>query len=87
MRIHEDAKVQKWVGERRGRPFAVVKAGEEFFHEGDRWVHRYRNIDRLANRYDEVITDPETGQVLREVHEPLTDHQDRGSARRDRPRS
>lgn len=41
-----------------------------------------RTINRRDNEYHEKVIDPETGEVLREVHEPLTKHRGRGAARR-----
>jgi hypothetical protein len=41
-----------------------------------------RVIDRENDKYYELITDSETGSILRECNEPLTQHVDRGSAKR-----
>jgi hypothetical protein len=41
-----------------------------------------RVINRVQDRYQERIVDVETGQVVREVDEPLTHHKSRGSARK-----
>jgi hypothetical protein len=41
-----------------------------------------RVVDRRNNRYFEEIEDPKTGEVVRRVDEPLSDHQGRGDARR-----
>ena len=41
-----------------------------------------RVINRAKNWYKELITDPETGEVVRHCEEPLTDHRDHGSARK-----
>jgi hypothetical protein len=60
------------------------KSGEEFHHDTQRWTVVSRAIDRDNDRYDEVITDAVTGEVLREIHEPLSQHRDHGSARPDR---
>ncbi|NTW90087.1 MAG: hypothetical protein HGB37_04245 [Candidatus Moranbacteria bacterium] len=40
-----------------------------------------RNIDRLQDRYDEVVKDYETKEIVHEVHEPLNDHFGHGSAK------
>ena len=44
----------------------------------------HRIIDRRHNRYYEKVHDPESREVIREVDEPLTDHQGRGDAKRRR---
>jgi len=41
-----------------------------------------RLIDKDANVYYEFVMDPETGEIVRKCHESLTDHVDRGSAKR-----
>jgi hypothetical protein len=50
-----------------------------------RWLTRV--IDRVRYRYREHITDVETGDVLRSVDEPLTEHVDRGSVRKGTPKT
>jgi len=41
-------------------------------------------VDRIRNRYYERIIDKESGEVVREVDEPLADHVGRGSAKKNR---
>src|SRR5260221_3076298 len=41
--------------------------------EGD-YVHKERIIDKDGNRYRELVQDKETGEVLRDVDEKLSDH-------------
>jgi hypothetical protein len=71
---------------RRGRTRRHWEAKSQSKHEvytldgKTYWIER--TIDRIAHEYHERIVDPETGQVVREVHEPLTEHHDRGSARK-----
>jgi len=48
-----------------------------------RWLRRV--FDRRNGRYYELVVDPQ-GNVVREVDEPLSAHQGRGSARRRRQR-
>lgn len=49
--------------------------------DDDRMRDEYRLIDKYRNEYHKVITDQETGEIVYECHERLTDHQGRGSAR------
>ena len=37
-------------------------------------VHKERIIDREKNEYHETVEDADTGEVIREVHEPLSQH-------------
>ena len=39
-------------------------------------------IDREADTYDETVTDPESGEIVHECHEPLSEHRGHGSAKR-----
>lgn len=59
-----------------------VIQGAEQSRDSGRWVEKSRLIDRDANRYSERITDLETGEVLRDCQEPLSQHQGHGSAKR-----
>jgi hypothetical protein len=40
-----------------------------------------RIIDRRNNRYQELVVDPQTGETVREVDEPLSEHRGHGSAK------
>lgn len=44
-------------------------------------MDKLRRIDRENDRYDEVVADPETGDIIHETHEPLSQHRGHGSAR------
>jgi hypothetical protein len=62
-----------WFHKSEERHSYFVKDGRRHFIQ--------RAYDRDNNWYDERIVDVATGGVVREVHEPLTDHQGRGSAK------
>jgi DNA-directed RNA polymerase subunit RPC12/RpoP len=64
--------VKKPFVEVRAEPSLKRSTGEEVFHE--------RTIDRRQNRYIEKVTLKETGEVLHECDEKLTDHTGHGSA-------
>ncbi len=55
--------------------------GSDYYRRGERWHQVDRTIDYANNWYDETITDEATGEVVRECHEPLSDHRGRGSAK------
>ena len=73
-------------GERNGKRkvFLQGEAGDELRHATQRWTVISRRIDSENDHYDEVITAAETGKVLHECHEPLSEHRGHGSARPDR---
>jgi hypothetical protein len=57
-----------------------VDSGDSFHRKTGIWNLLHRSMDRDADWYDEVVTDSE-GNVIHEVHEPLSDHQGHGDAR------
>ena len=57
------------------------KFGQDWNHKFGRFVNYERIIDRKNNLYSERIVDPVTGEVLREIEEPLSEHIGRGSAK------
>ncbi len=71
------------LGRRPGfrRPFVEMLGGDDFNRKLGKFVKLERVIDRARNWYMERVTDPDTGQVLHECEEPLTDHRGHGSAR------
>jgi hypothetical protein len=69
------------LGSRKGRKVDIT-TGTDYFRRGQR-LHRVdRTIDYANDCYDETITDEATGDVIRDCHERLSDHQGRGSAKR-----
>jgi hypothetical protein len=64
------------------KPFLEQNVGDSFWRKGRRWMHVDQIIDRGRNRYTKKVTDPETGEALRDVDEPLTDHRGYGSPKK-----
>ena len=56
--------------------------GDDLHRKSGQWNHLTREIDREYNHYREFIVSPTTGEVIRSVDEPLTEHTGRGSARK-----
>lgn len=63
------------------KPVLEGMSGEDLAVSTGRWVHKERTIDRAGDRYRERVVDQQTGEVLRDVDEPLSDHRERGSAK------
>jgi hypothetical protein len=97
VRAYEDAgtltvRIRVWGREKHIRPGHKKPIGEGVSGMPD--LHRKtgrlslvdRSIDRLRDWYHERIVDAETGEVIREVDEPLSEHRGRGDARPDRRR-
>ena len=66
----------------KGKPYVEGRTGDDLHRKTGKWMLLERVIDRAKNWYKELITDPETGKVVRHCEEPLTDHRDRGSAKK-----
>jgi hypothetical protein len=81
--------VQGAKGKRPGekKPYIETQAGDQFSPARARFMDKYRRIDRDNDRYDEVVMDPETGEIVHECHEPLTEHWGHGSAKTTRQES
>ena len=63
------------------KPIYELVSGEDLHRATGQWNQLTREIDRQNNRYKEVIVNSQTGEVVRHVDEPLTDHRGRGSAK------
>lgn len=69
----------KRAGERK--PYVEDRGLPSFTHKFQKLVFRQVLIDRDNDWYSEKITDYETGEVLHECNEPLSQHQGHGSAK------
>jgi hypothetical protein len=81
------AKLGLAVGFKQKRPgykrfIAEGFSGNDFWRSGSKWVVKERLIDRLADRYIEKVTDPDTGKVLIDQDHPLSQHFGHGSAKK-----
>ncbi len=57
------------------------KIGDDYHKKSKKWNFLHRIIDRLNDRYYELITDGETGDILKKTDEKLSQHQGHGSAK------
>lgn len=69
-------------GDGWGKAFQETITGSEYSQSLGRYVRKERIIDRENDRYRERVVDPETGEVLHEADEPLSEHQGYGSDKR-----
>jgi hypothetical protein len=76
--------VRNAAGPSRKVPTEVV-IKNEMHRDSGRWQQVHRTFDRYNDRYKERITDHATGGVVVDNEEPLSEHVNRGSARRKRP--
>jgi hypothetical protein len=60
--------------------------GDDFTRSTSRWSVMRRVIDRMNNWYEKIIRDRETGAVIYQVKEPLTEHRHQAKRARENPR-
>lgn len=87
--LRSSLKVKAIGTERKGRhkAYMELQQGASLHRDTGKWNELVRVIDRRNNWYKEVITDPVTGEVIRKCEEPLSEHTERGSAERKKPRN
>lgn len=79
--IHEQVKGKvKEAGTKK--PVKEFVYGDEKQKSTDTWVNKTRIIDRKNNDYLEIVKDNETGAIIHECNESLTDHINHGSAKK-----
>lgn len=66
----------------RKNPRVTFQVGDSYWRDGEKWVKKNRLVDRDRDLYQEVVTDPETGTVIHQCEEPLSEHRGHGSAKR-----
>ncbi|MDA0574110.1 hypothetical protein [Burkholderia gladioli] len=59
-----------------------LQIGSQWSTAREKFVDKVRDIDRDADTYFERVIDPETGEVFRLCEEPLSEHFERGSAKK-----
>jgi hypothetical protein len=67
-----------------GKPALEKKFGGDLHRDSGTMRSINRTVDRKNDRYEELITELD-GTVVRDVAEPLSEHQGHGSARRPKP--
>ena len=65
---------------RKGFRKFMIESIQGWFRSGDhklkKGVDKVRIIDKERDEYHEVIENAETGEVIRDIHEPLSQHKD-----------
>jgi hypothetical protein len=61
------------------KPIYESVSGDDLFRATGQWNKLTREIDRENDLYKELIINGETGEVIRDCQEPLTEHVNRGS--------
>jgi hypothetical protein len=72
--------VSRTGGKTRGKYHHEALRGHEFNVKGH-LMKKERIVDRKANYYKELVVNVDTGEVVRDVEHPLSEHTGRGSAK------
>ena len=65
----------------KSRPHFDARSGANYYRRDNEWHHLYRLIDRENDRYVETIKRHSTGEIIKHVDEPLSEHIGHGSAK------
>ena len=61
------------------KPKKEFVVGDDLQKKTGEYVEKFRCIDRENDRYSEIITDPQTGEIIHKSDERLSDHKGHGS--------
>lgn len=81
IQAHEKINMKVKVADKK-KPVKEYIGGEEFSKELGKFVLKTRVIDREKDDYYEEVKDSDTGAVIHNCHEPLTEHFGHGSDKR-----
>ncbi|GGA29104.1 hypothetical protein [Dyella nitratireducens] len=79
MRLHDSFVVHDGIRAKAYKPgsskfYIDTRSGASYYRKGDQWHHLIRVIDRENDRYVETIRVLSTGELIRHVEEPLSEH-------------
>ena len=85
--IHDTIRLRDTIGMKakkggKGKPFIETTTGDDLHRKTGKWNYIERIVDRENNLYSEIITDPETGKIIHQCHERLSEHKGHGSAKK-----
>ena len=63
------------------KPIKEFKIGDDFHRNSEKWNHREMYLDRKNDKYEEIIKNKDTGEIIHECKEPLSQHVGHGSAK------
>ena len=80
LEIHEQVRGK---GKEAGikKPIKEFKIGDDFHRDSKKWNYRKMHIDRKNDEYEEIITNKDSGKIIHECKESLSQHVGHGSAK------
>jgi len=64
-----------------GKVVSELRSGDDLWRDKKKWMNKRRVVDWKNNRYQETVTDPQTGEVVHHTDHPLDEHLGHGSAK------
>jgi uncharacterized Zn finger protein (UPF0148 family) len=78
--IHDQVKGKgKEVGIKKSN--IEFKIGDDFHRDSEKWNHREMYLDRKNDKYEEIVKNKDTGEIIHECKESLSQHVGHGSAK------
>ncbi len=71
-------------GEPGSKPWLTFMSEPSWSRKYEKWMTRDKAENRREDRYTEVVKDPDTGEIIHEADEPLSEHRGHGSAKRNK---
>ena len=62
-------------------PRLEFKVGASYSHAKKKWMHREMYVDKRQDQYRELVSDPDTGEVIHQCEEPLSKPRGHGDAK------
>lgn len=66
----------------KGKLRIHYKFGDELYRDRGIWIKKDWMANRDSDRYKEIITVPETGEIIHHCEEPLSQHINHGTAKK-----
>lgn len=79
--FHENIKGKSNKMPGKKKPYSEFQGGEEWSVSKKCYVDKTRQIDREHDMYHEIVSEQQTGEIIHECHEPLSEHFGHGSAK------
>ena len=61
-----------------------VITGPDLCRKDGKWKQLHRSLDHKADLYREIVTDPESGGIVHQCEEPLSEHRGHGDDKKNR---
>ena len=77
---HEGYNLKRREGRHRAAQETTI--GDDYQRKSGKWLKIYRIVDRIHDLYIETLSDPKTGEIVRDFKERLSAHTNHGTAKK-----